>query len=206
MKYVIDLHVTPRGFFFSANFILGECTVGVLNCTIKETRIMNSSIQSLAGLQLKKHWSATSKTWNLLECYEAAKHYLNQICPLSWSTTPPWKLLFDYPLLAKGTAVCWPMMSQTHSLNYSKLRACRCCQLSLKVGKATAVKSEAWWGFLICGISKVWYSLCLLWCVYVCVSVGAWECVFALCSLLWECCSRWGLLTELELSFHTRGN
>lgn len=166
---------------------------------------MHSGIQSLAGLQHKKHWSATSKTWNLFECYEAAKHYLNQICALSWSTTPPWKLLFNYPLLAKGTEACWPMMSQTHSLNNSKLRACCCCQLSFKVGKATAVKSEAWWGFLISGIPRSGIC-CVCNCVCMCVSVVMWECVFALCSLLWECCSRWGLLTELELSFHTRGN
>lgn len=60
---------------------------------------------------------------------------------------------------------------------------------------------EACWSLSFQGpVSSVFVTPCM------CVSVGVWECVFALCSLLWECCSRWGLLTELELSFHTGGN
>lgn len=58
--------------FFSANFIPGESTVWVLNCTIKERRITHSGVQSLAGLLRKTHWSATSKNiepiWALWGC------------------------------------------------------------------------------------------------------------------------------------------
>lgn len=50
MKYVIDLCATPRG-VLCANFILGECTIGELNCTIKERRMLHSGVQRLACRQ-----------------------------------------------------------------------------------------------------------------------------------------------------------
>lgn len=63
--------------------------------------------------------------------------------------------------------------------------------LSLKARRPSGVKPEA---RLFCCF-KALHPLCLEKSV----------CVFALCCLLWEHCCRWGLLTELKLSFHSGG-
>lgn len=202
MNYVIDLHVTPRGFLL-ANFILGECTVGVLNCTIKERQIVYKaslafSVKSIDLLH-QKHGTYFSalRLWNTAWikfsfCPEALLH--------------PESCSFDYPLSTKGTEALFkpddsqPIMSQTHGLNNSKSRAWYFCVLSFKVGKASA-EAEAPWGFLISVVRRscipsVSNGVCVIVCVHQCVRP---------CILLWEQRSRWGLLKELELSFHTGG-
>ena len=133
--------------FFSANFILGECTVGVLNCTIKGRRIciraykasLAFSVESIDVLH-QKHWTSSSafslrdSPWiQFLSCLEALLH--------------PESCSFDYSLLAKaffkpdeGWAVMLPLLG----LNNSNLWACCFCQPLFKVGKASTVKSDAW--------------------------------------------------------------
>lgn len=175
---------------------------------------MHSGIQSLAGLQRKKHWSATSKTWTLFECSEAAKHYLNQIPRFVLKHYSTLKAPVWLPSIGKRH---WSVVQAWWRLAYdvrhtaliiqsSKLAAVVSFHLKWEKPPLSGLRhDEDFWFLSIQGpVFAVFGIVCVRMSWWVCVCV--WVCVFALCSLLWECCSRWCLLTELELSFHTGGN
>lgn len=174
--------------FFSVSFILGECTVGVLNSTKRGRSCIQAYKGSPAFGVKKKHWSPASKTWNLFE-----RQHPNLIFILSWSTAPPKKLTHLINLYWQKVPNCCSKVDDSrHGDSITQSRALAAfVSLSLKARRPSGVKPEA---RLFCCF-KALHPLCLEKSV----------CVFALCCLLWEHCCRWGLLTELKLSFHSGG-
>ena len=217
MKYVIDLHATARGLFF----FLFLCKFHPWRVYSRSVKLHNqretdlySGIQSLAGLQRRKHWSATSKTLNLfrvLSGRETVPESNFHLVLKRYSTLKAAHLITLY----------WPKRSS--SLMKAELWCCHCmasiiqsCELAAFVSLyskwekhllSNLTHDETFWYLTLQGpLSPVFATVCVCVCVCVFVWMSVWVPVFALCSLLWECRSRWGLLTELELSFHTGGN
>lgn len=158
---------TQRFFFLLpsllAKFFPSECTIWVLNYTIKGRRIMCSGAQSLAGLRRKTHWSATSKTCKLFGRFETARQYLISIFSLSRSATPARKADFLFSsFLFFLITLHWRSTS-------------KCCSSLMMSGLWCRWHSGGWRGL---SDSNVLYSLgvCVnvLMCVFFALVSGGW--------------------------------
>ena len=203
MKYVIDLDATPRGLFL-VNFIHGECTLGVLNCTVKERHHV-----------FKRTKPQRSSAWKALICYIKNMELIWVLWGCKTVPETNFHLVLKHYSTLKAThliTLYWQKAPKCRSRVMTASLWCRrhTAPIIQSQELTTFVSFHFRWEKDVVSSQRddeaFWSSLFQGPVFLVFITVCGCVCVFALCCFLWEHCCKRGLLTELELSFHTGGN